>query len=535
MTTSATTADALLASLDPEQRAAAESRALRLFVLAGPGSGKSRTLTARIVHLLQVRQVPSHCLVAFAFTRAAAATIRGRVVEAVGPDLAALLTVTTFHGFACSVLRRASRETLAARQWPTEPWRVADEEEAEEALRGLFRGPRSRPEAKRTGINAVREASMIHAAYRRWGTGPQWELLKTWWRRLADQGLVHPDRLLPAAAAVLERQDERARYDEVRHVLIDEGQDLTRAEWEMATSLGAEPPAVCVVADERQAIFGWRGATALPDLIEEAGPDGSLVPLSRSYRCSAAVAAYANQIGDALRTSSAQIRPVDGEPGLVEQGMGVEQLRTVVGLLAGRYGPGNVAVLARTNRECEDAASVIGLGVSRLIRRDPDEDLRVGIALMRLYERPTDNAAARVVLVNLGVLDLDGLASRAGAARGLWEQALAEGRVESWEDAWEACGPAVRAVAAATGTDASNPREALDALADLQDADQFAEAAGAGKVAVATVHAAKGREWDAVVLLTSRDWPGPRPRPEELRVAFVAATRARRHLVILEG
>ena len=64
---------------------------------------------------------------------------------------------------------------------------------------------------------------------------------------------------------------------------------------------------------------------------------------------------------------------------------------------------------------------------------------------------------------------------------------------------------------------------------------KIAEAAGAGKVAVATVHAAKGREWDAVVLLTSRDWPGPRPRPEELRVAFVAATRARRHLVILEG
>jgi len=548
-------ASTLLASLDARQREAVESRARTLLVIAGPGMGKSRVITARIVHLLEERQVPSHQVACFVFSRSAAAEVRARVVAAVGEDLAAMLTVSTFHGFALRVLRAASPEHLAGVRWPASPWRVADEVEADEVLRGLFHGPEARPEARRTGIQAVRAASSIHASTGRWGQGRQWDVLRLWWARLADRRLVPHDRLVPAALHAIENDDRARRLvQDLRFVLIDEAQDLTPSEWNLATAPERCDSDLCVTAvgDPRQAIFGWRGATFFPDWLDSLRngplPRGTeLVLLERSYRCREAIAAFANDLSRVLRVG-APITPVPGASSLVQGLPGARLRETVLGSAA-RFGPANVAVLARTNLECARIASELGPDIAVLIRREEDDALRVGTAALRLVADPSDNAAARLLLGALGWPEerVRTAETAAGAARGLWEEAgrlvLAEtppGLPWDASTCWHPLTPApsyaVLALREALG-DGWEDRPAADLLAELserQEADQFAAAARAGRVPVATAHAAKGREWDAVVLATSADWPGPRPKPDELRVLFVAATRARCALAVLE-
>lgn len=539
------TMDALLASLDDKQRAAVESRARTLLVLSGPGSGKTRTLTARIVHLLQERMVPSHQVACFVFSRAAAAEVRARVVASVGEELAALLTVSTFHAFAMRVLRACPVEYLRSVRWPEAPWRAADEAEADEVLRGLFHGPEARSEARKTGITAVRAASTTHAAHGRWGQGPQWDVLRLWWNRIAERRLVAHDRLIPAALAAIEADRSARRHvEDLRFVLVDEAHDLTSTEWNLACAperSGADL-SVTAVGDARQAIYGWRGAHFFLDLLanlrEGPLPKGyEIVLLERSYRCREAVAGFANGIGRVLGIGA----PIQAAPGSseVQQGLLRASLREVVGGLAARFGPGQVAVLARSNRECEQAAADLGTDLARLIRREPEDALRVGAAALRLEHDPRDNAAARLLLAAMGWTDeqvrrAEGLA---GAARGLWEQAgLDEFHGLAWTPLQRAPSYAPDALRAELGEGwLTRPTEdLLTELGERQEADQFAEAAAAGKVAVSSIHGAKGLEFDAVVLLTSKDWPGPRPKPDELRVLFVAATRAKCVLAILE-
>lgn len=530
----------LLDSLDPEQRIAVESRAGALFVLAGPGSGKTRTLTARIVHLLERRQVPSHQIACFVFSRAAAAEVRSRVVGAVGKSLAELLTVSTFHAFAVRVLRAASPAHLARVGWPEHKhWRVADEQEADETLRGMFDGPRIRlPEANQVGIQAVRRAATDHAAYGRWGRDAQWTLLDLWWERLAEVGLVTHDRLVPAALdAIRDDQDAARVVEQLRFVLVDEAQDLTYQEHRLATLRGE----VTLVGDPRQAIFGWRGATVFHEMLADAavGEDArtNLAHLARSYRCRGAVAQHANTVAAMLKDGARPIEPAPGASTVVH-GLGRARLRAIVWEYVTTHGAGEVAVLCRTNREAETAAAELG-DLAQLIRREPDEALRTGIAALRLQVNPNDNAAGRIVLKALAVTDeqILRLEEKAGAARSLWSQARADGipGTETPMLAVDATALAALDRELGEGWERSMEyAEALDLLSDRQEADAIAQARVDGKVVVATIHASKGKEWTAVVLLTSRDWPGPRPRPEEIRTLFVASTRARAHLAIVE-
>lgn len=538
-------ASTLLASLDEYQRAAVESRAPLLFVLAGPGSGKSRTITARVVHLIEQRQVPSHQILVLVFSRAAAAEIRARVVAAVGAELAAMLTVTTFHAWALRLLRACSPEYLRAHRWPESPWRVADDEEAEQVLRGLFQGPEARPEAAKTGIGAVRAASCIHAANGRWGHGPQWVVLDLWWKRLAEQRLVTHDRLLPAAWEASGDDPGAVRLvEDLRFVLVDEAQDMTLLESMIARFRGTSTvgfPSVTMVGDLRQGIFGWRGATAFQDVLQGYRDPGRVHYLPRSYRCTAQIASYANGIGAATGVMAAPIEPAPGAS-MLHQGIEASRLRAVVWEQVTLHGAGNVAVLCRTNHEAARAAAEIG-DLARLIRRAPSEDLRRAVAAVRLEADPNDMAALSLLTDRLGPAGdgadfLRRVEAQAGWQSSIWSVALDLAGLDAsalptdllTEDEVNALGDAV-----GEWEPLETPsRDLLDTLADRQEADQFAEASADGKVAVSTIHAAKGREWESVVLLTSRDWPGPRPRPDELKVLFVGATRASASLTVLE-
>lgn len=408
-------AEALLASLTDEQRAFAESAAPHLCCVAAAGSGKTAAVAARVVHLVRFRNVDPRRIRVFVFTRAARASIASRVESVLGGEVARMVDVTTFHGFACRVIGAAP----------------ASEETADAYLRSLYEGPtrvRGIP-----GITALREALVAHEA----GThAPEPDIARAMYRllhRMEETASVPMWDALPRAEALLDGDADAMDRHAVSHVIVDEAQDVTPREERIARTVGGH---VAAVGDPRQAIMGFRGAVGMCGVGVYAhdwhGDD--CLPLSRSFRFGPNIAEFANRLMPQL--GDAPIEPTVGDPEIddvVREGATHDDaIRT----LRGREP--SAAVLCRTHDECDFAArhlSNLGLRVRYAGRAEPGED------------RP----------------------------------------------------------------------------------DQFADAAAAGCAAVATIHAAKGREFDAVYVPSSEI--EPRPVGDDAEVAYVAATRARRMLL----
>src|SRR6185437_6072813 len=226
----------LLAGLDPDQRAAAMAAA-PLMIIAGPGTGKTRTLTRRIAAAVAQRQVPAEGCLALTFTRRAAGEMRDRLAALLGRR-AARLTVTTFHGLGLAILReQPGRAGLPAR------FGVADEQAALAVATELAGSPRD-------GRALLAEAA-ASADCRR-------DLRKA----LAIRGLVDFDGLVelpgellvgdPALAARL-----RERWPQIS---VDEYQDIDAAQYALLALLAGEGAGLTVIGDPDQAIYGFRGA-----------------------------------------------------------------------------------------------------------------------------------------------------------------------------------------------------------------------------------------------------------------------------------
>ena len=273
-----------LAGLDDEQRKAAETMNGALLIVAGPGSGKTRTLTHRIAHLVE-RGVPAEQCLAITFTRRAAAEMRERLAHLL-PDEQEV-AVHTFHSLGLSILR----EHTAAAGLPSD-FRIASEEErlallaetlavserkAETLLRAISR-------AKRTQRPASREISEAMAAYGRMLAACNWidfdDLI-----RMAIKALAAD----PAVAAAY-----RERF---RWISVDEFQDVDEAQYRLLRLLAPEGANLCVIGDPDQAIYGFRGADASCfDRFRADYPDAKIVRLTHNYRSSGTIVAAASQV-----------------------------------------------------------------------------------------------------------------------------------------------------------------------------------------------------------------------------------------------
>jgi len=414
-------AERLLESLTDEQRAVVETDAARVRVIAPPGSGKTRVLAARVVWLVRVLGHNPSQIRVFVFTRAAAAELRARVASVLGGEVAQLVDVTTFHGYAARL--------CAARL--EEFGEIATDELADAALRSLYEGPLRVPARKVPGIEAVRDAIVRREA----GAtleGPAAHAVRLVLSRLQGSGAWPMWGLLPDAAALLD--DVAVAADEaVDHLLVDEAQDVTPRESAMVRRLAdAGSSRVMAVGDPRQAIFGFRGAD--PAALDWIG--GEAATLTRSFRFGPEIAARANDIllGDWPAVVGC------GEPGdnvEVEQDMYVwiDRLRAHLGGMTfdGELRHKTAAVLCRQHCVCETAVAMLGPGFVHIDK-------------------------------------------------------------------------------------------------DRHEGDPFDAAARAGLVPVATIHAAKGREWDVVAIPPHANFPDG--SLDDLRTLFVALTRARRTLIV---
>ncbi len=276
----------ILASLDDDQHAAAAKVEGPLIILAGPGSGKTRTLTHRIAHLVAERGVPAETCLAITFTRRAAAEMRERLAQLL-PLGSGEVPIHTFHSLGLTILKEHS---VAAGLAPG--FRIVGEAERiallTEALAISERRAASLlgkiSKCKRTGQAADGDTATGLAAYG---------------RLLGERNWIDFDDLVCLTVNALAGDEAlAARYRErFRFISVDEFQDVDEQQYRLLSLLAPPDGNLCVIGDPNQAIYGFRGADASCfERFKSDYPRATAVHLKRNYRSTGTIVAASSQV-----------------------------------------------------------------------------------------------------------------------------------------------------------------------------------------------------------------------------------------------
>ncbi|GAB1643925.1 UvrD-helicase domain-containing protein [Krasilnikovia sp. MM14-A1259] len=508
----------LLDRLDAMQRVAASAPGGPLLIVAGPGTGKTRTLTHRIAYLCaELGVFPERCL-AITFTRRAAEELRVRLGGLLG-ETAEDITVGTFHAVGLTILTENAK---AAGLGPG--WRIADD----------------------TDRAAAREqAGDDDAAYV---------------KLLRQRDLVDLDDLLTLPVALL-RDDpalvEKYR-DRWRWIFVDEYQDVDEVQYELLRLLSPADGNLCAIGDPDQAIYSFRGADVRYFLrFSQDFTDARLVRLTRNYRSSAPILAAAVQaiaptsLVPGRRLDPARLDPEAPLVGRYHAGSAADEadfvVRTIDGLVgglshrsldsgrvdgravvAGAVSFSDIAVLYRTDAQSVAIAAALS---------------RAGVPVQkRSHNRLRDRAGVQVLARELR--HAGGLGGSLAARVKLTAQVLAQrfaaptldAEQLAPDDIWAAA-DLITPLAQRVGDDLTRLLQEIATGAEVDALDPRAEA-----VNLLTLHAAKGLEFPVVFLVGCEDgllplrWPGAAPDAEETaeerRLFFVGLTRAQDRLYV---
>ncbi|HMJ15340.1 MAG TPA: UvrD-helicase domain-containing protein, partial [Polyangiaceae bacterium] len=270
-----------------------------LLVFAGAGSGKTRTIVFRIANLIAEHRVPPYRILAVTFTNKAAGEMRERLEQLVGGEIARDLWVGTFHSVCARLLRRYHAEVGLVREFV-----IYDEADQKAMMTRILR---------ETGIND-REyppkyvLSRIHAA-KRDALGPAevglshgfdvtlLDLYRAYQRAFTSAGAVDFEDLLLHVMRIAEDPASNAGEElrrRFRYVLVDEFQDTNAVQYRLVSALARESQNLCVVGDDDQSIYRWRGADVrIIRGFQRDFPNALVVKLEQNYRSTANVVAAA--------------------------------------------------------------------------------------------------------------------------------------------------------------------------------------------------------------------------------------------------
>ncbi len=400
----------LVEGLTPAQRQAVEHVDGPLLILAGPGSGKTRVITHRIAHLLELG-IPGQQILALTFTNKAADEMRARL-ERLVPGHA--VWMGTYHRFCARLLRK-----YASFIGIQENYTIYDTEDGGRALRRAIGRAKVdlahfTPDNLAHAISWSKNNLITADEYDPRPGYPLGALVKRVYPAYQEQlrkanAADFDDLLLHAATLLRENPEVRRSLDErYRYILVDEYQDTNLAQYAIARALSIDHPNLAVTGDPDQSIYGWRGANLNNILeFERDFPAVRVVRLERNYRSTQRILRVASQlIAHNVKRKQKDLYTENGEgapvrlvvyPTQKEEARGIAA-RIADDIHAGRRRPRDFAIFYRVNalsRALELALREQGIpnqvvnGVAFFDRKE----IRDTLAYLRLLNNPHDDIA----------------------------------------------------------------------------------------------------------------------------------------------
>ena len=542
--------------LDEHQKAAVETRAARVLVSARPGSGKTRTITARVQYMIKKMGILPSQIVLLTFTRYAANEMRSRI-----GDVGLGMFIGTFHAFALHLIMTHG----IVKGWEPDWLTLLDEDEAlidwYNILRdlglmdhnGKWKGCKKSDFEKfrmqiLSGKLVIEETDYLQAKF-----------LTAWQRFL---GMITAENVLTFGTLIIEAtqlikhpevgEEVQKRY---RHFLVDEAQDSDRSQNSLLKAFASE--STFTVGDLDQAIYFFRGAD--PSLFLNEAAQATHYDLPNSYRFGFNIAAPANSlIKNNKARIDAAIQAISSERGNV-QIVSDAQSKDIVDLLLESMKsvePGKIAILARRHATLDEVENELSQSRIPYTRLGGYKDItktaeyRVIKGYLRLAVNRQDRRAFSAIAAAEGLSEERMRLIRQNAAHlgiSLYEayakdlpQTLSEIR-DYLRSAIGEYDPAFRSIDEMCMSESLlTPQEIVQYMA-LESVQDRMRTVG-DTVVLTTCHAAKGLEWDTVFLLglNSKEFPSLRSVregliDEERCVAYVAMTRAMKTLYLVNN
>ncbi|WP_302382276.1 ATP-dependent helicase [uncultured Alistipes sp.] len=298
----------ILQGLNPAQRAAVENYDVASLIIAGAGSGKTRVLTSRIAYMIEQGVAPYNIL-ALTFTNKAAEQMRSRIAQMLPDSRSRYIRMGTFH----SVFSRILRENADRIGYP-ESFTIYEPSDCKNLLKTIFRelnlsDDRYKPNAIASRISYAKNslvtpgaylANSVYAAEDRQAQIPEFgNIYNIYCQRCKRNGAMDFDDLLLQTNILLrDCPDVLARYQELfKYILVDEYQDTNYAQYVIIRRLSQLHSKVCVVGDDAQSIYSFRGAKIENILsFQKDFPDAKVFKLEQNYRSTRTIVEAANSV-----------------------------------------------------------------------------------------------------------------------------------------------------------------------------------------------------------------------------------------------
>jgi superfamily I DNA/RNA helicase len=396
----------------PQQRAVNATEGA-LLILAGAGSGKTQVITSRIVHLLKEKRIPAGNILAVTFTNKAAREMNERVNSMAGQPAKGVV-ISTFHSLGVRILRRDIRALgfkpnfsiysssdqagvirQAMRERDIDPkvidpdqilWKIS-------ALKNRLIGPKDFSPDRTDPLELATAA--VYPRYQ--------ELLKGFNAIDFDDIIMFAVQLLQSTAAILNHWQERFRY-----IMVDEYQDTNASQYLMIALLAKRHGNICVVGDDDQSIYGWRGAE-IQNILNFSGdyPGCTTIKLEQNYRSTGVILDAANCViknnqvrtDKALWTAGGKGREIDL---LVAENEEDEAAKTVEMVMLEQYRDkllwSDMAILYRSNAQSRafeeklrfERIPYVVIGGQQFYER---KEVKDAIAYLKVIDNQSDEAS----------------------------------------------------------------------------------------------------------------------------------------------
>lgn len=437
-----------LQELNEQQRKAVEITEGPLLVLAGAGSGKTKVLTTRVAYLVLEKNIAPENILAITFTNKAAKEMKERIIDKIGP-VAYQIQISTFHSFGLSILRRHYDKLGLSKNFT-----ILDSDDTNVIIKNILKDQNIEENVRtiKSVISNNKNALVDAVNYERFANTDfdktVLNVYKRYEQRLKMNNSVDFDDLLMMPIILFQRYSEvlKEYQEQFKYILIDEYQDTNEAQYKLAKMISAKYQNICVVGDDSQSIYSWRGSNYKNILnFERDYPNCNTVFLEQNYRSTKTIINASNDVIKHNENRKDKNLWTENEEGLKieyhtssnEKDEAYYVVKEIEKLIDDGVKLSDIAILYRTNgqsRNFEDELLLENIpykvvGSFYFYSRKEIKDL---MAYLKLIYNPQDDVSfMRVVNVpkrKIGKVTLDKLKEKANSLNCSYYEAVTDGK-----------------------------------------------------------------------------------------------------------